>query len=183
MVLDVNKSFNEDYFYWLVEIINPGNLRGRYDKVLRYLHSVRFTWTIPTDESREIDGRSLRERFIIEEGLDPIMSDIMSFDGCTVLEMMVALALRCENEIMESPEYPDRTDVWFWTMMDNMDISMPDGKFDEFWASRQVHIMLNREYEYDGSNGGLFVVPNPRGDLTRTDIWYQLMWYLTSLDE
>jgi hypothetical protein len=38
---------------------------------------------------------------------------------------------------------------------------------------------MDREYNPDGSNGGLFVLKNPRADLRETEIWYQAMWYLT----
>lgn len=48
-----------------------------------------------------------------------------------MLEMMIALAIRCEETIMDDPRYGNRTKQWFWNMMKSLGLSyMNDDCFD-----------------------------------------------------
>lgn len=42
---------------------------------------------------------------------------------CSVLEVMIALALRMEEETMASSEFGDRTNQWFWYMIVSLGLS------------------------------------------------------------
>ena len=126
---------------------------------------------LPLDENRLLDGLDLRFRFADENSY--------YIDGdCSVLEMMVALSLRCEEHIMSDDEIGNRTGRWFWEMIDNLGLeSMYDDNFDKVYADKIIYRFLNREYEPNG-DGGLFTVRNRNVDLRKVEIWYQLMWYL-----
>ena len=131
------------------------------------------------DQNREVDGQYLRIRFADAYNYsENDINDIL--DGpASVLEMMVALAFRCEDEIMHDDDYGDRTSQWFWTMICNLDIDdMNNFNFNDNYVEQRVAIMLNREYNYNGTDGALFHVMNPRKDLKDVDIWYQMQWYL-----
>ena len=41
--------------------------------------------------------------------------------------MMIALAIRCEEHIMDDPDAGDRTGQWFWSML----VSLGLGSMDE----------------------------------------------------
>lgn len=143
------------------------------------------------DENRAHDGISLRERFRYERGYSEKDVEVLS-GGCSVLEMMVGLAVRVEETIMTDPDQGNRTDIWFWTMIENMGLlCVNDDTFNrrldgrntyENLVENRLYIMLNRLYLNDGSQGGMFVVRNPRQSLKTTDIWYQMMWWLSSYD-
>ena len=92
--------------------------------------------------------------------------------------MMVALAIRCEENIMDDPSYGNRTGQWFWGMIVNLGLGfMTDSRFDEKFVDDVIFRFLNREYEPDGK-GGLFTVRNCKYDLRTVEIWYQMCWYL-----
>ena len=145
-----------------------------------HLHNTTFTYLIPKDQNRAEDGIDLRYRFAIvcnySEDLDYILD--MLAGPCSVLEMMVALAIRCEENIMENPNMGDRTGQWFWGMVVNLGLgSMTDDRYDRRYVSNAIRTFLDRRYSPDGQ-GGLFTVRHCDEDLTNVEIWHQLCWYL-----
>ena len=99
---------------------------------------------------------------------------------CSVLEMMVALSIKCED-IMGDDRFGDRTGQWFWGMIVNLGLgSMTDDRFDELYAEDVINIFLDRRYDPDGK-GGLFRIKHCRQDLRNVEIWYQMCWYLDTL--
>ena len=174
----------DDYFEWLCNFINDDQSRiDRYWKLLRLLYQERFTVLIPMDSNRAQDGLDMRDRYVdtVHNGNVAVRNDLASYlDGyCSILEMMVALSDRCEIDIMGNDSLGDRRPKWFWTMIRNLGLDdMDDRHFDSGKVLDAVDIFLNREYSYDGSHGGLFVVRHPRKDMRNAEIWYQMLWYL-----
>lgn len=154
--------------------------QGRYEdkisfrRLLRQLHDIEFRYIIHNDKNRALDGIDLRSRFM--DGDARFMDD----DPCSVLEMMIALAIRCEENIMDNPEVGDRTGQWFWGMVVNLGLgSMTDDRYDEEYVDFVINKFLDRDYEPDGE-GGLFHIRRCRQDVRDVEIWYQLCWYLDS---
>lgn len=180
-----NQVINE-YFDWLCGLVCRNRYSGdtSFDKLLTYLHSTEFTYSIIMDENRADDGIEMRYRYALYLGRDPLDTiDIMEMlaGPCSVLEMMIALAMRCEEETMDDAAYGDRTGQWFWGMVVNLGLgSMIDSRFDRRYVEEVVDRFLNREYEPDG-RGGLFAIRNCHRDLREVDYWYQLNWYLDSI--
>lgn len=167
------------YFKWLVDKVCRSNLSETHpenfdnnDIVFTTLYNRKFTYSIPMDANREADGLNLRTRFLDETG---IRAYKFEGDCASLLEVLVALAIRCEDTIMGDTR-KDRTYKWFWIMMDNMNIK---GSKDESFINHAIDVMLNRTYNYDGTNGALFHVNNPRSDMRKTEIWYQMNWFLS----
>lgn len=170
-----------DYFEWLWNFTKcRGHSQNR--KIITLLHNIEFRYSIPMDANREEDGIDLRYRFITEVGIPRNYQEVYGYlDGpCSVLEMMIALAIRCEESIMDDPDIGDRTSEWFWLMMKNLGLDyMSDRKFDRDVAEEKISIFLDRRYKRNGE-GGLFVV-NGRRDLRKVEIWYQMCWYLDTI--
>lgn len=170
-----------DYFEWLWNFTKcRGHSQNR--KIITLLHNIEFRYSIPMDANREEDGIDLRYRFITEVGIPKNYQEVYGYlDGpCSVLEMMIALAIRCEESIMDDPDIGDRTSEWFWLMMKNLGLDyMNDRKFDRDVAEEKISIFLDRRYKRNGE-GGLFVV-NGRRDLRKVEIWYQMCWYLDTI--
>lgn len=96
------------------------------------------------------------------------------------LEMMTALAIRCEEHIMGDPDIGDRTGQWFWSMLSNLGLgSMSDTNFDKYRVDMALERFLERDYQRNGK-GGLFTVNNGR-DMRATEIWYQMNYYLSEV--
>ena len=174
---------NNDYFEWLCDLIDVGRFsRTRsYRKLLIHLHNIEFTWFIQRDDNRADDGIQLRRRFALDREDRKLQRCIQG--PCSVLEMMVALAIRCEETIMDDTAYGNRTGQWFWGMINNLNLTpMHDTAFDRNYVDYVVNRLLNREYEPDGS-GGLFTVKHCEYDMRTVEIWCQLSWYLDSIEE
>ena len=173
-----------DYFAWLCDIV-CGNIYAReisFKKLLSYLHEVDFTWSIPLDENRAEDGISLRYRFArlqVHEDLVNAVADML-IGSCSVLEMMVALAIRCEEDIMDDTAYGDRTRQWFWNMIASLGLGlMTDDRFDRHIVEDIIQKFLHHRYEPNGK-GGLFTVRNSPVDLRTVEIHVQQNHYLNS---
>ena len=172
------QRINDEYFEWMCGLICSNRYAEAisYRKLLAYLHNIEFTYSIPRDKNRAEDGLDLRYRFAYETNIKHAEDYIHG--PCSVLEMMVALAIRCEENIMDDPSYGNRTGQWFWSMIVNLGLGfMTDSRFDEQFVDDVIFRFLNREYEPDGK-GGLFTVRNCKYDLRTVEIWYQMCWYL-----
>lgn len=170
------KTINELYFDWMVKLCGGEKRR----KLLGLLDSISFTYIIPLDANRYEDGIDLRYRFAYERGIpEKEIHSTIDRRPCSVLEMMVALAVRCEETIMSDPEYGDRTNVWFNEMLKSLGFDwMYDDNFRREYCVDHIYRFLNRDYKPSGE-GGLFAL-NDGHDLRKIEIWYQAMWYLTS---
>lgn len=171
-------KIEQEYFEWLYNYVCKGRAHDKvsYKKLFYFLYDTEFSFYIRNDLNRAMDGIDLRYRFSIVKHDDHIM-DIL--DGpCSVLEMMVALAVRCEETIMSDPRYGDRTSQWFWNMLSNLGLSyMTDERYDEKVAAKKIYDFMERRYEPNGK-GGLFYIRDCREDLRDIEIWTQLSWYL-----
>ena len=170
-----------EYFEWLSDLVCGKRYSKKisYRKLLSYLHSITFNYSIPNDVNRAKDGIDLRYRFAMTHGYRDIP---VCLDGpCSMFEMMAALAIRCEETIMDDPSIGDRTGQWFWGMIKNLGLwTMTDDNFDEEYVDHVIDRFLNRDYDPDG-RGGLFRIKHCGRDLRKVEIWYQLCWYLDTI--
>lgn len=173
-------EFKKRYLDWMCRLVyNKYSKNLSYKKLLHYLNTIDFTYILPLDGNREEDGIDLRYRFGYECNYDnSLIASYLDDHPCSVLEMIVALARRCEESIMSDPDYGDRTGQWFWSMIVNLGLGpMTDDKFDKDYVDFVVNRFLNREYKPNGE-GGLFTVKHPSRDMRSVEIWYQMCWYI-----
>lgn len=170
------------YFEWLINKVTGGLYNGQvsFRKLFYRLHDIPFRYLILQDENRAKDGVELRYRFVWENHYPNNVE--YELDGpCSVLEMMVALAIRCEENIMDDPLIGDRTPQWFRNMIVNLGLgSMTDDRFNRDYVDMVINRFLDRQYDEDGQ-GGLFTVRRCNCDLRDVEIIYQLYWYLDEL--
>lgn len=181
-----NKEIANLYFDWMYDKVcgESYNKSTTYYKLFRTLNQRQFYYTIDMDANRESDGISLRYKFGRENGIDQIIiSSALDSRPCSVLEMMVALAIRCEDNIMDDDDYGDRTGQWFWLMIINLGLSgEADDKFNSTRVNHVIDRFLDREYDRDG-RGGLFYVENAPNDMREIEIWYQMHLYLQAFSD
>lgn len=173
-----NELMNE-YFDWMYQLVCGDVKRASYRKLLCQLHDTAFGYSIAMDGNRAEDGVDLRYRFGYEHDIEgSAIASYLDNKECSVLEMMVALAIRCEEHIMDNPDIGNRTSQWFLNMIENLGLGrMTDEHFNRRYVTRILNKFLNREYERNGE-GGLFTVHHDRIDMRSVEIWYQAMWYL-----
>lgn len=174
----------DDYFEWMYRMVSDGRYDGpnSYRKLLRYLHNCDFVCHMRSDKDRLHDGTGLRHTFAMECGKYLYSYVMQSLDEpCSILEMMVALAIRCEKTIMLDAKLGDRTAYWFWKMIATMGLGgMTDTNYNEIHVDWTVCRFLDREYEPDGT-GGLFRVRNTTYDFRRMSIWEQMCCFLDTM--
>ena len=172
-------AYKKRYFKYLCNLISydEKTVEESYNKLLLQLLNKEFTYMIPADVNRAEDGKDLRHRFVFQYGNQGIPASFFS-EPCSVLEMMIALALRCEEDIMSDPDKGDRTGLWFWTMIVSLKLdSMTDEYYDREYVLDCIDIFLKRKYAPNGE-GGLFTVDDPDIDMRTIEIWYQMHFYL-----
>lgn len=179
-------DINREYYEWLCDLIKDSkpSRRVTYNKLVSYLYNTEFSYVIPMDGNRYEDGIELRYRFGYDHSIDaPIIASYLDVNPCNVLEMMVALAFRCEEHIMFNPENGILSGRWFWKMISNLGLDrMDDNNYDEEYVNNVVWRFLNRDYDRDG-RGGLITLPDCPYDLRSMDIWSQMMHYLSECKE
>jgi hypothetical protein len=168
---------DEAYFVWLYSQVGSVKLRNKaktYWKLLRLLFQKEFTWAdIEKDGNRAQDGKNLRFDFFRETGEDPENHSDWLDEGCSFLELLIALAwkLAWESDIPQ--------EVWFWQLIGNLglidctDAHPPDPTF----VDRVLDNVIDRNYGKNGS-GGLFPLSRTHDDQRDTELWYQLQAYL-----
>lgn len=175
----------ELYFDWMYDMMcRHGCHDLEYRSLFAALHNTQFRYSIPRDANRVQDGIKVRYLFADATNITPdTMSALYSdkSDSCSVLELMVGLAIRCEESIMTNADYGQRTSRWFWDMVISLGLhGMDDRRFNRRYVQQRVNDFLDRNYEPNGA-GGLFTVYKTSKDLRDVEIWYQMCWYLNDI--
>ena len=173
-----NPAVDSAYYDWLLKQINydlnDHEIGCGYDLILERLFVEPFIWTIPNDDNRAEDGIALRSIFMASENWNS-----MPLEGneCSVLEMLIAFAMRIEDDIMWNGE-ENRTEKWFWIMMENLGFDdMYDIFYDASYVDTKLDEFLNRKYE----NSVLFPLSRKRTHTTKkakkVELWSQAQAY------
>lgn len=176
----IKESLENQYFNWLYDIVCNDRFADfvSYKKLLGKLHDTEFVYIVPMDENRFDEGVGMRYKFA-QSIRNPYLADRIT-GPCSVLEMMIALAIDCEK-IMDDLCMGDRTGQWFWSMIVNLGLGgMRDDNYDERYVDDVIDRFLHREYEPDG-RGGLFKVRDSLRDMRDLEIWHQALAYLNSI--
>lgn len=128
------------------------------------------------DENRAVDGVDLRYTYaehVCEMNAPSGPEDDLP---CTMLEMLVALAMRCNDWILCDVE--NRYGYWFWKFIENLGLlGCTDDNFDIIFVKSVIERLLERRYKPSGE-GGLFPLSCTCKDQRRVDIWSQLGYFL-----
>lgn len=171
---------DEGYRNWLYGQISEGQPEySNYKYMLDILENTEFKVYILMDENRVGDGVSLYNNFYHGQ------KDFSLFnrEECSVLEMLVGLAYRCDD-VMSDQTKGCRVIDWFWRFVHNLGL---DTFTDDLVSSnpelylQEMHQIVNRfverGYDYNGK-GGIFPLKNPPSDERKVEIWYQMMAWL-----
>lgn len=170
------RTLDARYLDWLYKNIGPlqnRNPERSYWMLAVALYQKEFVWHVPNDDNRVEDGRELREIFLDDVGLagDQLWLD----EGCSMLEMLVALSRRLGFQTGED------SFEWFWVLADNLELRpYVDETFSEDFnvdVDLILDQVIDRTYGPDG-RGGLFPLKYPAADQTTIEIWYQMAAYL-----
>lgn len=175
----MSAALDELYLQWLYRHIGSVRIKNpdkTYWNLARQLYDKEFVWFVPNDDNRAEDGRDLRDEFVLQEDIDPddVTQTWMELP-CSMLELILSLsrhlAFETDGEVRD----------WFWRLIDNLDILIPDSEYDLDGSEiidEALEAVIHRDYDYDGHEGGLFPLRHARHDQTKVELWYQLNEYL-----
>lgn len=141
----------EGYFEWLRKRSGMGQ---NYYMLLLFLHSVKYVPMLIDDENRRADGNAMIEVYCQENGYDLPPVEEFDFSGCSVLEMLLALADRIDKELIGDPNF-NHAPLWFSRMLENLGIYQYD---DEHWNEKKVALQV-WNWMHKRGNVHLFCVP------------------------
>jgi hypothetical protein len=169
----------KEYYSWLCNLISITQPTRSYNLLTEKLHNTRFYWSIANDDNRAFEGRNLRELFCEGNNIEYIYD---YFDaGCSILELLVALAYRCESIMVD--QYGDMPmPKWYWEMLGNIGLNkFTDEVYYELDGNLNVDQILtrinDRKYKRNGQ-GGLFPLNHAKKDQQLVELWYQMSAYL-----
>lgn len=167
--MNYNRNILDSYYEHLVRIIDPDNSHANYTKLLdKLFHAKYFHKYGSNDKNRAVDGTDLRKKY---DGYLPI--DFKDGFPCTVLEMMIALAVRIEVDIMGEPgdDHPER---WFWAMVNNSGLGvLTNNQFDDDMFETMIFDILGHRFDAEG-NGSFFPLKAKVGrDARQMELWQQ----------
>lgn len=151
------------------------DVKRRYFDLCFFLLNEPFYWdeNMISDANRAEDGKSLRHLYLRERGEVSGMTD----EPCSVLEMLVAFALRIELDIMGEPG-ADNPGRWFHLMLENLGISScSNGNMNKRLVTYHIDTWMWREFTPRG-HGSLFPLREYPGDQRELPIWDQMNFYL-----
>lgn len=158
-----------EYIEYLKSFIIDQFFTVSYDKLFSKLYDTEFVAIMPLDDNRICDAENLRNGFDIS---DPI----------SVFEVLIALSIRCEEQIMHENNRGDRRGLLFWEMIGNMGLgSQTDENYNEEYCDDILRKFLYHNY---GPNGlGCAFRSTAHKDLTNYELWYQMNLYINDILE
>lgn len=163
--VDQLEHFARGYAEWIQMLVDRDH---EYTAVMELLYRTEFTWVLDKDENRATDGCVLRARYAEISGEEWL--DWYEDWPCSVLEMLVALAYKIDDQMYEptTGHVPER---WFWVMMENLGLTRyPDLVFYEDPTNSEEYVLARIQIFMDRKPGpSLF----PGVD-KNAEIWQQM---------
>ena len=144
----------DNYFNFLKTQVE---INDAFDDILYPMYKTPLIAYVPRDDSRVSDGLALRRRY-----KGPI--DILE---CSVLEVVIALAIRMENEYIGDPSI-NQIKSTFIRLIDNLGLIKNKNNIYE-----RLNMFVKRAYAPNGV-GGLFPLKRTLRDQRDVDLWGQM---------
>lgn len=167
----------DDYLEFLIWRCQIQKLT-RFGRLFEILHHVDFEWELERDENRESDGVDLRDEYDIPDGFDEKTEEAFYARRCSVLEMLIGLAIRVDDEFIGDPaeEHPE---IFFMEMIENLGLDKFKGnRYTESDVIKIVNRWMHRDFERNG-RGSPFPVKKSRRDQRKLEIWDQMNTYIS----
>lgn len=165
-----------NYIEWLVTSSGLGLDRSidinSIVGVLTLLQNTDFTFS-SMDRPRVDDAFDLRSIYV--DNCIKINDDPRVYGCSSVLEVLIAFAIRVDMEVVGNPSDP-RPDILFLNWIKNLGVLITDDK----WTVEKSNLVrkklskwMNRDYKDDGK-GSIFPLKSPSFDFYKADMWDQM---------
>lgn len=166
----------DDYLQYLIWRCHLEYMR-KYSRLFACLHAIPFTWTLDRDDNREADGIELRDGYSIPSEYSKYEDEFRDH-WCSVLEMLIALAIRVDDDLIGDPaeEHPEE---FFMVMIRNLGLDIYKGnRYSKEDVIKIVDRWLWREFDRSG-RGSPFPLKYVRTDQRKVEIWDQMSSYVS----
>lgn len=167
----------ETHLYEKVE--NDSHDIADYSKLLDTLFRIPFRSYIYMDNNRMEDASDMRFDYISELFNSKEDTSIIEDRYISVLEVLIALAIRMEKDILCDPmSENDHSSDHFWVFLRNLGVENDtnDDYFEEN-VRKKCEIWMTREYDFNG-NGSIFPLKGNKNDARKMEIWTQMNIYI-----
>lgn len=169
---DVHEKVAHEYYEWLLTLVNQKK-NGKYSRLLKLLHETEFIFHISRDSNRAVDGENLMYRFAYEYGYSYDFICKALDRPCSMLEMMVALCIRCQEYIVVDSVDNQLSGDLFLDMLHSL-------RLDQFYGVRYNELEATDILkDFLDGYGPLFGPYN--GRLRKEELWSQAMRHLNEL--
>lgn len=166
----------KQYRKWLLKEKLGLRMEKNYSLLMDFLGDIDFIWDqkrFPFDRNRAVDGMDLRKEY------EDIYGCYDDLDGsCSVLEVLIAFAIRIEEEYIGNPNDPNPSHI-FLEMLDNLGLlKQKNSVFDEKNVSNILNHWMYRTCE-KRREFTIFPLKRLKVDQLDRDLWDQMQAYLT----
>lgn len=175
LIMLTDKEVNRKYYEWLYDLVAYDDRYNDYSYLLKTLYVRQFYWSVKNDDNRAFEGKELRIKFC--EELDVVYDYTQYESGCSMLELIINLAYKCEY-IMTDQGMGYVMRDWFWKILENVGLDNHDNDhYDDSEVVVIINKIIDRSYKKDGT-GGLFPLKKSSKDQRKVELWYQMNSYL-----
>lgn len=175
--------WNEEYFIYLMRMSHLNRYPEKI-KLFKNLHNIKFTYLLDRDENREADGIDLRNDFEIPQKYNVEIDEAFYAHWCSVLEMLIGLGIRVDNEYIGDPSEP-HPEEFIMEMLENLELDdyynfvfeSANYASEEAKVRKIVKRWLDRRFDCCG-NMSPFPVNSDKRDQRELEIWDQMNSYV-----
>lgn len=168
----------DDYLDYLIE---RGNLSRKFRNLFKILNNIEFRYDFERDENRDADGHDLRKEYYVNipSWCSTELKDAFMGHWTTVLEVLIALAMRVDDEYIGDPgeEHPE---TFFMEMIKNLGLDKFHGNiyaYDKNIVIKVINRWLDRDFSKNGV-GSPFPLHYNKTDQRNLEIWDQMQAYV-----
>lgn len=175
-------TIRDRYFLFLLDKIRTGvDSCENYLELLRRLFKKEFYYILDMDRNRSEDGKCLREEFLHAFEIEDVNEDLSG--PATILEVLIALAERCENDIVHEDLEGNRAPEWFWKWLDNLGLlKFTDETIVEWLPTGELDVCLEnwmeRKFKKNGEGSPFPIHSSSTIDVRKEEIWRQMIYWL-----
>lgn len=185
------EEYRDQYLKWLL------NLAGleRSDGILlfSFLLDMTYYWQNDYDQARAGDGRYLRYYYVDKDGIQEaidnfghpyadIVDEFVRSWPVSVIEVLLAMAIRLDKEYEYCASEGDRASLWFWIMCENLGLDLylvSNADFNINDAKMKVIKWMDGDYDKNGK-GSPMALPDGLEcdkDYREMSFWEQVTYW------
>lgn len=173
-----------DYHNWIISLVDSEDhyLAREYSQLMGFLDDYSFKWVLKLDEDRAKDGIQLRKEYDFEYSRGDISIYDELFDvPCSVLEMLVALSLRCYDEFLSGFDVKKVTPhKVFLHILTSLDLfSETNNRFSYEKCVKNVKSFIEKLH-VNGRYLTVFKIDPKVANPHKMELWWQMQRYIDS---